>query len=402
MNTVRISAHPETGMAPVGVAPASRRCKSSAPRGRHSGMSGYALITAFNLLLIAAANASPRNPALPETNHLAQAEAQAFREAAGHVAPGVVTIETVGGAAPIESTSRGPRRPRFTPAEGPTTGLIWSADGLILTSSFNFVRQPSVITVILADGRRYLAELLARDEIRKLAMLKIDAADLPVPEWLTDAEQSQVGQWAVALGRGFGGPECSLNVGIISGLNRMSGLALQTDARISPANFGGPLVDLHGRIVGLCVPIGLQPGELSGVEFYDSGIGFAIPYTQIAAAARDLALGRNLRQGLLGVSIDRRTADRVRVAGVGDPSPARRAGLQPGDEIIAIDDQPVGHYLELRRLLRPRCAGRWVTLRIRRGPSELDVPVILAVPEDIGPVPAPALETRNAASQPEK
>ncbi len=361
-------------------------------------------MAALNLLLIAAVNSPPQSLANSETNRISRVEAQAFREAAARIAPCIITIETVGGATPLESTPRGSRPPRFTPAEGPTTGLVWSADGLILTSSFNFVRDPSVITVTLADGRRFLAELLARDEIRKLAMLKIEVANLPVPKWQTEVGQMRVGQWVVALGRGFGGPECSLNVGIISGLNRMSGLALQTDARLSPANFGGPLIDLHGRVVGLCVPMGLQPGELSGVEFYDSGIGFAIPYTQVAAAARDLAGGHNLRQGMLGVAIDRRSAKTVRVAGIGNPSPARRAGLQTGDEIIAIDNQPINNYPELKRLLRPRCAGQWVTLRIRRGQGELDISVILAVPEDIGPVPAPASapSTQPTESQPDR
>ncbi len=356
---------------------------------------------AFNLFLMASSDSAATAPAISDSNPLPRLEVQAFREAAARIAPCVVTIETVGGAAPIESTPRGPRPPRFTPAEGPTTGLIWSADGLILTSSFNFVRDPSVITITLADGRRFLAELLARDEVRKLAMLKIEAADLSVPEWLTETEQVRVGQWAIALGRGFGGSQGSLNIGIISGLNRMSGLAVQTDARLSPANFGGPLVDLYGRVIGLCVPMGLQPGELSGVEFYDSGIGFAIPYMQVATAARELAVGHNLRQGILGVAIDRRSVKTIRIAGVGDPSPARRAGLQAGDEIIAIDNQPINNYPELKRLLRPRCAGQWVTLRIRRGQSELDISVILAVPEDIGAVPTGASlsSTQPASSQ---
>lgn len=106
--------------------------------------------------------------------------ADAFRRAAGKVAASVVTIETVGGAQPADGQRRGPS---FVVADGPATGLVWSADGLILTSSFNFVRDPSVISVVLPDGRRFVAELLARDEIRRLAMLKIAADRLSVPQW---------------------------------------------------------------------------------------------------------------------------------------------------------------------------------------------------------------------------
>ncbi|MEP0844255.1 MAG: hypothetical protein HRF43_16265, partial [Phycisphaerae bacterium] len=162
-------------------------------------------------------------------------EQEAFRRAAQRVAPCVVTIETIGGTQPVEQPAQpagpepregrrpggrrpgGPQpqpqpqmRPEFIIADGPTTGLIWSKDGHILTSAFNFVRDPSVITVILPDGRRFVGELLARDEVRRLAMLKIDAADLPVPEWITHPRALRVGQWALALGRGYGGREPSV------------------------------------------------------------------------------------------------------------------------------------------------------------------------------------------------
>jgi S1-C subfamily serine protease len=124
-----------------------------------------------------------QTPALADET--ADVTAEVFRSAALEVAPCVVTIETVGGAQPTES---GRRASPFVVADGPTTGLIWSADGLILTSSFNFVRDPSVISVVLSDGRRFVAELLARDEIRRLAMLKISVGDLPVPQWAATSD----------------------------------------------------------------------------------------------------------------------------------------------------------------------------------------------------------------------
>ncbi len=320
---------------------------------------------------------------------LHQAQAAAFREAAKHVAPSVVRIETVGGTQPVEAGGQ-PGRPRFIVADGPTTGLVYSTDGLILASTFNFVREPVSITVILADGRRFVAELLARDEVRRLAMLKIAAADLPVPGWVESSADIRVGQWALALGRGFGGPDGSLGVGIVSGLNRMSGLAIQTDARLSPANFGGPLIDIRGRVLGLCVPLGLDDAPIAGVEWYDSGIGFAIPYAQVSRSATDLAVGHTLRRGMFGVELDAQPGRPPRIIGLRDPSPAKRADLRPGDEIIAAADQPVASFADLRRILRGHTAGQWVPLRLRREGAEMTREVILAVPEDIGPPAATA------------
>ncbi len=117
---------------------------------------------------------------------------QILRKTVAIVSPSVVTIETVGGTQPVSPTS-GPARPAgFILADGPTTGLVYSSDGLILTSTFNFLRNPTVITVVLADGRRLVAELLARDELHKLAMLKVPARDLPVPSWRPEGESPVV------------------------------------------------------------------------------------------------------------------------------------------------------------------------------------------------------------------
>lgn len=330
-------------------------------------------------------------------------ESAAFRAAAERVCPCVVTIETLGGTQPAATSGRGtaPAAPvdqQFIVADGPTTGLIWSADGLILASTFNFVRQPVSIFVVLADGRRFVAELLARDEIHRLAMLKIAADELPVPQWVSAPEATRVGQWAIALGRGFGSAGCSLNVGIISGLKRMGGMAIQTDAKLSPANFGGPLIDLQGRVLGLCVPLGMNDNPIAGIEWYNSGIGFAVPHEHAAPAAMELAEGHNLRRGYLGVSFDRRPEAALRILAVHDPSPAARAGLATGDIIEAFEDQPVSNYAQLSRILRGRAAGKWVTLRIRRGDRSFTRDVILAVPEDVGP--APVASAPDAANEP--
>jgi serine protease Do len=195
-----------------------------------------------------------------------------------------------------------------------------------------------------------------------------------------------VGQYAVALGRGFGGAACSLSVGMVSGLNRMGGLAIQTDAHLSPANFGGPLIDLEGRVLGICVPMGLGDEPVAGVEWYDSGIGFAIPGPEVSHSVESLIAGHSLRRGMLGVGLDHRSTGPLRLQQVADPSPALRAGMREGDEIVAVGGRRVENYLDLRRALRARRAGEWVDVRVRRGGREIELKVMLAVPEDIGPL----------------
>jgi len=335
-------------------------------------------------LLMVASVVQSAQPVRKDPARLYRLQQTVFREAASRIAPCIVTIETIGGTPPRRGAHG---RSGFIVADGPTTGLIWSSDGLVLTSSFNFVRDPSVITVTLHDDRRFVGELLARDEVRKLAMLRIEAHDLPIPKWVTEPSSIRVGQWAIALGRGFGGSDCSINVGIVSGLNRQSGLAIQTDARLSPVNYGGPLVDIAGRVLGLCVPMGTKTGEMAGIELYDSGLGFAIPYDQSAASAENLAMGHSLRRGLLGVRIDTRVRDKVIIAGVANPSPARRAGMKRADQIVAINDKLIDGALDLRRAMASRRAGQRVKVRVLRDGQEIEMEMVLAVPEDLGKIP---------------
>jgi len=283
-----------------------------------------------------------------------------IRQAVDRVSPGVVTIETVGGVSP--DTNGDPSR---AVGEGPTTGLIFSTDGCILTSSFHFVRDPSVITVRLADGTRHTAKLLARDELRRLAMLRIPAGNLPVPTW---AEQKSiaVGRTVIAVGCGLGGHSVSVSVGIVSGLNRMSSLAIQTDAKVSPINYGGPLIDLDGRVVGLLVPMSYSPGDTAGNELYDSGIGFAIPLWQAEPSALRLVQGETIRRGILGVRLVPVDGGGLRIESVVEASPAEAAGLKAGDLLTAIDDKPVRIPLDLQRRIAFREAGERVALTVIR------------------------------------
>ena len=145
-----------------------------------------------------------------------------------------------------------------------------------------------------------------------LVLLNVPTAGLDVKKQLpvpagAPVTEIRVGQWAIAVGRVFDGDQTNLSVGIISAVNRVWGKAIQTDAKISPANYGGPLVDLEGRVLGVLVPMSPQEtGEVAGVEWYDSGIGFAVPLANINRVPTRLEKGEELHPGLLGISMCRR------------------------------------------------------------------------------------------------
>ena len=152
--------------------------------------------------------------ALSKANLLAP---KAFRDAARKVHPSLVTIESFGG---VRSGASG----IGLPGDGPTTGLVVSSDGYIITSTFNFLKRPPVIIVVTSDGTRHVAKLLGRDETRKLCLLKIDGVtSLSVPEFVPRSEL-KVGQWAVAVGVGYGDANPALSAGIISATSRVSGM----------------------------------------------------------------------------------------------------------------------------------------------------------------------------------
>ncbi len=334
-----------------------------------------------------------------------------FRRASETVAPFVVTIETIGGAQPRkfideneEPVTEEPETDDGTPpeeenlfrddlghsflvADGPSTGVVYAPDGWILTSSFNFVRDPSHITVKFADGRHYVARLVARDRVRKLAMLKIDEQNLSLPEWVPTGD-IQIGQTAIALGRGFGGDDPSVTVGVVSAKNRMMGNAIQTDAKLSPANYGGPLIDLQGRILGICVPMAQRPGELAGVEFYDAGVGFALPEHRVRELADVLMQGRSFDRGWLGIQIDPRHRGALKVHRVADPSPVWDLGIRQGDLIVEANGQVLQHIGHLRKAIYMLPAGESVCIVVRRRNLDFGYDVVLARSSELGQLAA--------------
>jgi serine protease Do len=325
---------------------------------------------------------------------------KAFRAAVAKVQPSLVTIETFAGIGPSGGRVVGINRP----GEGPTTGLVVSSDGYIITSTFNFIRRPAVITVILPDGSRKVAELLGKDETRKLCLLKIEGVnDLPVCENVP-REKLHVGHWAVTVGVGFGddGPAASnrtttnpaVSAGIISATNRISRRAVQTDANISPANYGGPLVDIEGRVIGICVPLTPGSAELgSGVDWYDSGIGFAVPLAGYDKFIERMKKGETIEPGKMGVKgkpADEKTGGGVKVDKVTPKSPAEKAGLKTGDQIVKADGDDVLDMTHLITIIGRYVAGEEIALELKRGDETINVKVKLEAGVEQGAPDEPA------------
>ncbi len=302
---------------------------------------------------------------------LAALEEQALKAAVARVAPSVVRIETIGGLEQVE---------RVLVGTGATTGLAVSADGYIISSAFNFIQQPSSILVTLPSGKRATAQIVGRDRSRMLVLLKV-AGDEPlvVPE-AVPRDQMSVGQWTIAVGRTFEQNPPNVSVGILSATSRIWGKAIQTDARISPGNYGGPLIDIRGRVLGVLVPLSpQQQDEVAGAEWYDSGIGFAVPLADVIPHLDKLKRGQELHPGLLGITLKGNDiyADPAEVAACQPKSPARQAGLQAGDRIVEVDGVKVVRQSQLRHALGPRYAGDQVKLAILRGDQRVELTVTL-------------------------
>jgi serine protease Do len=295
---------------------------------------------------------------------------QAMKVAVAKVSPSVVQIITQGGA---DMVVTGPRGPAFRKALGPTTGLIVSADGYVVSSAFNFVNNPTVILIsVPGQTEPYVAKRIATDRARMITLLKIEASKLPVPI-AVPRKELHVGQWAIALGRTLdlkraGMP--SVSVGIISALERVWGRALQTDAKVSPLNYGGPLIDIQGRVQGVLVPASPQgEGETAGFEWYDSGIGFAIPLDDINAVLPRLKEGKDLYKGILGIRLkspDIYGAAPV-VGEVTSDSGAAKAGIKPGDTVVELEGKPVVRMAQILHILGPKYEGEKVSLKYKRG-----------------------------------
>ena len=318
--------------------------------------------------MLASSSPAPRPPRAQDLDALEQ---KALSDAVDRVAPSVVRIETVGGLERVDKVLFG---------AGPTTGLVVDSSGYILSSAFNFVNKPASILVRLPDGSRKPAKLIARDHNCQVVLLKIEIDHpLPVPV-AAPLAQMRVGQWCVAVGRTFEEAQPNLSVGILSALGRVCGKALQTDAPTSPNNYGGPLVDIRGRVMGLVVPLSPQSvEEIAGIEWYDSGIGFAIPLESIQAVLPKLKKGQDLYSGVAGVFMQSKnqfTGDTV-IASCRPNSPASKAGFKGGDRIVEIGGRKVTRTGEVKQEISRHYAGDKVHFIVMRGDKRVESDLVL-------------------------
>ncbi len=323
----------------------------------------------FGLLLACVVSSPSLEVAAQDLGDL---EELAFQNAVAHAAPAVVRIETIGGLEQVGDVLLG---------DGPTTGLVVSSDGYILSSAFNFVRLPTSILVVLPGNKRVPAQIVSRDSSRMLVLLKIAAPNpLPVPE-AAPLDQVAVGQWTIAVGRALSAEQPNMSVGILSAKNRIFGKAIQTDAKISPSNYGGPLIDLKGRVLGILVPMSPDSrNELAGSEWYDSGIGFAVPLEDIQRRLDRMKKGEDLLPGVLGVTLKQGDMYSLpaEVIAAHPKSPVYQAGLRAGDQIIECNGVPIERQVQLKHVLGPLYAGETVQLVTLRGDQRrsLQVPLV--------------------------
>ncbi|HWI86039.1 MAG TPA: Do family serine endopeptidase [Sphingomonas sp.] len=279
------------------------------------------------------------------------------------------------------------------------SGFIVSADGYIVTNNHVISGVPtdqgkvtvSSITVTLPDRKEYKATVVGKDEASDLAVLKIQAINLPFVQF-ADSTKTRVGDWVVAIGNPFalGG---TVTAGIVSAIHRsIRGGAydryIQTDAAINQGNSGGPMFDLNGNVVGINTAIFSPSGG-------NVGIGFAIPAEQAKPVVLQLMKGQRIHRGYLGVGIQPMTddiaaglnlpKDRGEIVSRVEPGqPAARAGVQQGDVIVKVNGQEVSPDNTLSYIVAGLPVGSRVQLDLVRNGKPLTLNAVLAErpPED--------------------
>ncbi|MBU1121816.1 MAG: Do family serine endopeptidase [Candidatus Omnitrophota bacterium] len=266
------------------------------------------------------------------------------------------------------------------------SGVIIDKEGYILTND-HVISGASEVKVKLSDGREFDAQIKGTDKRSDLAVIKIEAKDLPIAK-LGNSDELRIGQWVMAIGNPFGfaiqNPEPTVTVGVISALNRyMSAMGrrdrsyddlIQTDAAINPGNSGGPLVNLDSEIVGINTAIITTSGGYQG-------LGFAIPIKKANRILNKLIKGEKILYGWLGVSIQDLNEDLRSYFGIKEKegviivkvykdSPAEKGGMREGDLILSYDDKTVKATRDLVRLVSFTEVGIKVPMKIIREGKE--------------------------------
>ncbi len=290
---------------------------------------------------------------------------------------------------------RGGRQP---PARGEGSGFVVSADGYILTNA-HVVADAREVTVRTTDRREYRAKVVGLDARTDVAVLKIDAKNLPVVR-MGDPQELKAGEWVIAIGSPFGF-ENSVTAGIVSATARSLGNPdtytpfIQTDVAVNPGNSGGPLFNLQGEVVGINSQIYSRTGGYQGVSF-------AIPIDVAINVKEQLVASGRVERGRIGVTIqevNQALADSFRlprprgalVSQVEEGGPAAEAGLRPGDVILSVDGKDIERSSEVPPIVAGIKPGKQATLGIWRDKSEKSVRVKVGELDD-----EPAIARRNA------
>ncbi|HET7291538.1 MAG TPA: Do family serine endopeptidase, partial [Vicinamibacteria bacterium] len=269
------------------------------------------------------------------------------------------------------------------------SGFVIDKDGYILTNR-HVIEGADEVNVTFPDGKRYEAKMVGRDPRTDVALLKIEPKEALTVLELADSDQTEPGEWVMAIGNPFGLGGNSVTVGVVSYRGRPLTLGtqgtsvdmIQTDAAINPGNSGGPLLDSRGRVVGINTLIITQ-----GVP-QSAGVGFAVPINVAKEILPQLRDKGKVVRGWLGVSIQPVTEDMAKTYGLKEAkgavisdvtagSPAEKAGLRPDDVVTAVDGRVVEDNSDLSRYIASRAPGTTVRLKLARGGETKELSVAL-------------------------
>lgn len=285
-----------------------------------------------------------------------------------------------------------PQAPREQIQRGTGSGFIISEDGKILTNA-HVVDGATSVTVNLKDGRVFDGQVLGSDPLTDLAVIQIEAENLPVLQ-IGNSEELIIGEWAIAIGNPLG-LDNTVTTGIISATGRSSseiGVGdkrldfIQTDAAINPGNSGGPLLNARGEVIGINTAI-IQNAQ---------GLGFAIPINRAAQIAQTLIAEGKVDHPYIGISmvaLNEQTRERleqmnkphlvneegVLIVNVMPNSPAAQAGLKSGDVITGVEGEKISDSSQVQKIVEGRKVGSDLTLNLRRDKQSFDVAVTLGV-----------------------
>lgn len=271
------------------------------------------------------------------------------------------------------------------PRSGTGSGVIYSNDGYIITNN-HVVENASDVEITLFDNRKFKAEIIGTDKKSDLAVLKIDASDLP-PLRLADSDEAKVGEWVLAVGNPFD-LTSTVTAGIISAKGRSINILgggsaiesfIQTDAAVNPGNSGGALVDAQGRLLGINTAIATRTGSYAGYSF-------AIPVNLVTRIVDDIVEYGSFKRAFLGVQISELDSDYASQIGVDisqgvvveslvDGGSAQYAGVQPKDVIVSVDGREIKTVPELQEVVGRAKEGDVLRLKVNRkgDVKEIDV-----------------------------